>query len=203
MIIDRLAQFNKSQRIKVAVLAVVAVGWLSYHVITRGSAARLQAAKARYADIQYAYAETENNLGGLSELKKSLEGLQKEFEEQKQRWFTCEQAMQFVENMNTMALALNLRPISRTISEPKSILKDKNGNANPQDQLLATQSARVTVTGSYSDIIDFVNDLTLAERRQKVSIANIHIALAPGEKFHPRAAFDVVLLVDLSEEPKE
>lgn len=200
MIIDKLAKLDKSQRIKVAVFAVIAIGWLSYYVITRGSAMKLDQAEAKYTDIQYEYADMENQLIGLSKFEERLGDLQNQFDQQKQKWFTRTQALQFFENINAMALAHNLRPISRIISEPKDLFDDKNEETGPQNHLLRTQSARVIVTGNYFDIVDFVSDLALPDRAQRVSIRNMHIALAPGDNFYPRAAFNVVLLVDLSQE---
>jgi len=200
MIIDRLAKLSRFQRTTALVLFVVLIVLVSYGLITRGSVTKLQAVKAAYAGIQSTNAGIENQLRNLSGLEKSLENIQKQFKEQKQRWFTREQAMQFFENINTMALAHNLKPISRIISKPKSLVDDNNDDAQPQHQLLKTQSASISVLGSYFDIVDFVNDLTLTKQPQEVSITNMRIALAPGEKFHPRATFNVVLLVDLSEE---
>lgn len=200
MIIDKLTKLDKSQRIKVAVFAVIAMGWLSYYVVTRGSAMKLHQAEERYTGIQYEYADMENQLIGLSKFEERLADLKNQFDQQKQKWFTRHQALQFFENINAMALAHNLRPISRIISEPKDLFENKKEEAEPQNHLLRTQSARIIVTGNYFDIVGFVNDLTLPERQQKVSIENMHIALAPGDNFYPRAAFNVVLLVDLSEE---
>jgi len=200
MIIDRLAKLDKFQRTTAFVSAVVLIALVSYYLITRVSVTKLQAAKAAYDNIQSTHIEADNQSSLLSDLEERLEKIEKQVEEQKQKWFTREQAMQFFENINAMALAHNLKPISRIISEPKNLINDNNDKTKPLLQSLKTQSASVNVLGSYFDIIDFVNDLTLTKRRQKVSITNMHIALAPGENFHPRVEFNVVLLVDLSEE---
>ncbi|MHC5060352.1 MAG: hypothetical protein ACYTFK_04615 [Planctomycetota bacterium] len=201
MITDKLAKLDKSQRIKVTAFAVIAIGWFSYSVITRSSAIKLDQAEAKHTDVQYEYANMENQLIGLSTFSKRIVELQNQLDEQKQKWFTRQQALNFFENVNAMALTRNLRPISRLISEPKTIFNDKeNEEAESQDLLLRTQSAKIAVTGNYFDIVDFVGDLTLAERQQKVIIENIHIALAPGDNYYPRATFNVVLLVDLSQE---
>ena len=112
MIIDRLAKLGRSQRTTVFVLAVVSIVLVSYGLITRGSVTKLQAVKAAYAGIRSTNAGIENQLSDLSDLEESLENIQKQFKEQKQRWFTREQAIQFFENINTMALAHNLKPIS-------------------------------------------------------------------------------------------
>jgi len=200
MIIDKLAQLDKAQRIKVTVFAVIAIGWLSYYVVTRGPAMKLNQAEAKYTDIQNEYAQMENQLIGLSNFEERLAELQNQFDKQKQKWFSRPQALQFFENINAMALAHNLRPISRIISEPKDFFENEKEENGPQNHLLRTQSARVTVTGNYFDIVDFVADLTLPQRQQKVIIENVHIALAPGENYYPRASFNVVLLVHLSRE---
>jgi len=200
MIIEKLEKLDKSQRIKIAVMAVIATGWLSYYVITRSSAIKLNQAEAKYTDIQNEFADMETQLIGLSKLEERFAYLQNQFDRQKQKWFTRTQALQFFENINAMALAHNLRPISRIISEPEILFDNKKEEAEPQNHSLRTQSARVIVTGNYFDIVDFVGDLTLPDRTRKVSIRDMHIALAPGDDFYPRAAFNVVLLVDLSQE---
>jgi Tfp pilus assembly protein PilO len=162
---------------------------------------KLDRAEAKYTNVRYEYADMENQLIGLSKFEERLGELQNQFDEQKQKWFTRQQALNFFENINAMALTHNLRPISRMISEPKTIFDDKeNEEAQPQDLLLRTQSAKISVTGDYFDIVEFVSDLTLTERRQKVIIKNVHIALAPGDNYYPRASLNVVLLVDLSQE---
>jgi len=111
--------------------------------------------------------------------------------------------VQFFENINAMALVYNLKPISRVISEPKNLVDDKVGDEKikPQQQFIKTQSAKVTVSGNYFDIVDFLNELT--DRPQKVCITDLHIALDAGEKFNPKASFKIILIVDLFKDVKE
>ena len=116
--------------------------------------------------------------------------------------------MQFFENINTLALAYNLKPISRVISEPKNIVDDKiddevdnevdDANTLPKQQFLKTQSAKIVVSGNYFDIVDFVNEFTNCP--QKICITNLHIALAASEKFDPKASFEIIFIKDQSED---
>lgn len=196
MIIDRLAKLDETQRKTAAVSAVVVMACLSYYIIIRGSVMKLQAAKAKYAGIRSAYAGTENQLAPFSALQKKFEDVQKQFEEKKQKCFTRERALQFFENINTIALAHNLTPISRIIYEPRSLFA--GNKTEPQQQFLKSQSAKVVVRGDYFDIIDFVNELT--GRPQTVCITDMYIALTPVDKVYPRASFNLVLLIDSSGE---
>ena len=196
MIIERLTKLDEPKRKTAAILALLVVACVCYFAITRGSVAKLQAAKANYAGIEAAYTAAENQQAELSNLQKQLEEKEKKFQEYQQHCFNSTQAVQFFENINAMALACNLKPISRVISEPKELVADKE--AKPQQQFLKTQSAKVSVSGSYFDIVDFMSELT--DRPQKVSITNLHIALPEGEKFNPKASFEVILVIDQSED---
>ena len=193
MIIERFAKLDQTKRILAAVLVVLAIAYICYYVITRDFVLRLWATKAKYAGIQAAYAGTENQRTDFLDLQKRLEDREKQIKEQEWKYFTSEQALQFFENISAMALAHNLKPISSTISEPKKLVVDEK--AEPQQQFLETQSAKITVAGRYSDIVNFVNELT--DRPQKVYITNLHIALPPGEEFNPRASFSISVLISV------
>jgi Tfp pilus assembly protein PilO len=197
MIIDRFARLDESKRVRAAVLAVVVMSCICYYVIIRGSVVKLQTATAKYNDFRAAYAGTKNQQTDFVNLQEQLKNTKKQIRECRQRCFNSEQALQFFESINAMALAHNLRPISRVISKPESPFYDDK--ARPQQQFLKTQSAGIIVSGDYFDIIDFMNDLVSTEQQQKVYITNMHITLAQGEKFYPKASFNAVLLIDSSE----
>ena len=177
MIIERLAKLDQPKRILAAVLTVLAVACICYYVITRDFVVRLWTTKAKYAGVQAAYAGTENQRAFFLNLQRQFEDRKKQIKDQERKCFSSEQALQFFENINTIALAYNLKPISRIISEPKRLSADKEAESQ---QLLETQSAKITVAGNYSDIVNFVDELT--DRPQKICITNLHIALPPGEK---------------------
>jgi len=197
MIIDRLAKLDQPKRILAAVLAVLAVAGICYYAIMGDSVVTvviLQAIKAKYTRIQdVIYPSTKNQLIDFSNLQRQLEDRKKQVKEQEWKYFTSEQALQFFENISARALAHNLKPISSTISEPKKLVVDEK--AEPQQQFLETQSAKIIVAGRYSDIVNFVNELT--GRPQKVYITNPHIALPPGEEFNPRASFSISVLISV------
>ena len=110
--------------------------------------------------------------------------------------FNNTEAAQFFENINATAIAYSLKPVSRVISEP--IKLEGNEKVNPEQQFLKMQSAKVTVSGSYFDIVDFLDELT--DCSQKVSITNLSITLQPSEKFEPKASFKITLIIDSSED---
>jgi len=195
MIIEKLAKLDEYKRISVAVLTVLTTACVYYLAITRYSLAELQAARAEYASLQAEYADAENQQLTFLNLQKQFENGKKQLEEQQQWSFSSEQAVEFFENINALALAYNLKPISRIISEPKKLVTDEK--TEPEKQFLETRSAKIIVAGNYFDIVDFVKELT--NRRQKVCIKNLHIALPAGEKFNPKASFGVTLLIDSSE----
>lgn len=196
MIIERLKKLDEPKRISVAVLTVLVAACVCYFAITRDCVVKLQAAKANHIGIQAAYAGTEHQQAEFSNLQKQFEEKEKQLKESQQQCFNSAGAVQFFENINALALAYNLKPISRTISEPKKLIDDKVGDekTKPQRQFLKTQSAKVTVSGNYFDIVDFLNELT--GRPQRVLITNLHITLAAGEKFNPKASFKIIMIVD-------
>ncbi len=200
MIIEELTKLDEPKRKTAVVLTVVVAACICYFVITRNSVTRLKAAKASYAGVQAAYAETENQQADFPNLQKQLGEKEKQLQEYQQQYFGSKQAVQFFENINAMALAYNLKPISRVISEPKNLVDDKANDeeAGPKQQFLKKQSAKITVAGNYFDIVDFVNQLT--GRPQKVCITNLHITLPAGEKFNPKASFKITLVIDLSKD---
>jgi Tfp pilus assembly protein PilO len=196
MIIEELTKLDKPKRILAAILTVLVAGCVCYFAITRGSVVKLQAAKANYAGIETAYTATENQQAELSNLQSQFEEKEKRLKEAQQQCFSIAQAVQFFENINAMALAYNLKPISRIISEPKELVINKE--AKSQQQFLKTQSAKIAVCGNYFDIVDFLNELT--SRPQQVCITEVHIALDAGEKFNPKASFKIILIIDQSKD---
>ena len=199
MIIERLAKLDEPKRKTAAILALLFVACGCYFAITRGSVVKLQTAKANYANVQVAYAETENQQAELSNLQKHLEKKEEQLKEAQQQCFSSTQAVQFFENINALALAYNLKPVSRMIFEPKELVINKE--AKSQQQFLKTQSAKIAVCGNYFDIVDFLNELT--GRSQKVCITELHIALEAGEKFSPKASFKIILVIDSSKDSKK
>jgi Tfp pilus assembly protein PilO len=188
MILDRLVKLDERKRISAAVLVVVIAACVCYFAITRKSVIELQTAKADYTGIQTAYASTENQQAELFNLQKQFEEKEKQLQEHQQQCFSSTEAAKFFENIEAAALACNLKPVSRTVSEPKEFAADK------EQKLLKTQSAKIVVAGSYFDIIDFLNELV--DRPQKVGITNLYIALPAGENSHPKASFEIILFTD-------
>jgi Tfp pilus assembly protein PilO len=198
MILERLIKLSERKRISVAVLAILAAACVCYIAITRNSVVKLQTAKANYAGIRTAYAIAENQQAELLNFEEIFKEKEKQLQEFQQQYFSIAEAVQFFENINAMALVYNLKPISRIISEPMEFLADKEAK---QQQFLKTQSAKIVVTGSYFDIIDFINELI--DRPQKVSITNLHIALPVGEEFYPKASLEISLVTDSSKDTKK
>ncbi|MEE9371303.1 MAG: type 4a pilus biogenesis protein PilO [Sedimentisphaerales bacterium] len=203
MIIEELTKLDEPKRKTAVVLIVVVAACICYFAITRDSVTKLKAAKASYAGVQAAYIETENQQTDFLNLQKQLKEEEKQFQECQQQCFSNTQAVQFFENINAMALAYNLKPISRVISEPENLGDNKadDENTKPEQQCLKTQSAKITVAGNYFDIADFVKQLT--NRQKKICITNLHIALPAGEKFDPKASFKITLVIDLSKDVKK
>ncbi len=197
MIIEKLTKLDEPKRKAAAVLTVLVIACICYFAIIRDSVTKLKAANTNYVDVQAAYASTESQQTELPDLQKQLGEKEKQFQECQRQYFSSSQAVQFFENINTMALTYNLKPISRIISEPKNLVEDKANRkeAEPKQQFLKTQSAEITVTGNYFDIVNFVDQLT--GRQQKVLITNLQITLPRGEKFNPKASFKITLVIDL------
>lgn len=202
MILDRLIKLDDRKRISAAVLTVLTVACVCYFAITRNSVVNLQTAKANYTDIQTVYTITQNQRAGLPDLQKQFEEKEKQFQDSQQQCFSGAEALQFFENINTMALVYNLKPVSRVISEPKKFGDNEinDGNA-PPPQFLQTQSAKIGIAGNYFNIIDFLNELI--DRPQKVSITNLYITLPAGEGSNPKASFEIILVIDSSKDIKK
>lgn len=200
MIIEVLTKLDDLKRKATAFLTVLVVVCICYFAITRDSVAKLKAANASYAGVQTAYANTDNQKAELVDLQKQLIEKEKHLHEYQEMYFSSKRAEFFFENINTMALAYNLRPISRAISEAKNLIDDKveDENTPPKEQFLKTQSANIVVSGGYFDIVDFMNQLIGCP--QKVYITNLRINLPAGEKFKPKASFKISLLIDLNKD---
>lgn len=194
MILEKFAKLNGPKRISAAVLTVLATACICYYVINRESVIKLWAAKAKHARIHSAYAGTENQRTDFLNLQRQLEEEKRQIKEQREECFSREQASQFFENINALALTYNLQPISRIISESKKQVVDEK--TEPEQQFLETQSAKVAFAGNYFDIVDFVSELT--DRTQKVCITDLHVLLPPGETLNPTASFKVMLLINSS-----
>jgi Tfp pilus assembly protein PilO len=179
-------------------LTVLIVACICYFAITRDSVRKLKAARASYADVHAVYTSTANQQVELLDLQKVLKEKEKQLQKYQQQYFGSKRALHFFENINAMALAYNLKPISRVISEPQNLVDDKvdDENAPPKQQFLKTQSAKITVAGNYFDIVGFVSQLTGCP--QKVWITNLRITLPTGEKFNPKASFTITLAIDFS-----
>jgi len=193
MITERLAKLDETKRISAAVLALLVTACFCYFTVTRHSVVKLREAKAKYTRTQAAHTGIETQQLPLlaQSLGKQLENRKRQLEEQEQKFFSSKQVLEFFESINTLALAHKLKPISRIISEPKRLVVAEK--AEPGQQLLDTQSAKIAVSGSYFDIVNFVNELT--DRPQKIFITNLHIAMPPGEKSNPRASFSISVLI--------
>jgi Tfp pilus assembly protein PilO len=199
MILDKLAKLDEHKRAPAAVLVILAAACVCYFAITRNSVVKLQTAKANYADAQTAYANAENQQARLSDLLKQLEKKEELFQNYRQQYFSAAQAAKFFENINAAAIACNLKPLSRIISEPKEFASDKE--AGQKNKLLKMQSAKVTVFGNYFDIIDFMDEL--AGRPQKVSLTNLYLTLPTKDDSHPKASFEIILIIDSSKDIKK
>ncbi len=183
-----------------AVVTVLVVACICYFAITRGSITKLKAANASYAGVQTEYASTENQQADFRNMQKLLGVNEKRVQEYQRQCFSSSGAAQFFENINAMASANNLKPISRVISEPKNLAADKvdDENAKPKPKFLKTQSVKITVAGKYFDIVAFGNQLT--GRPQKVCITDLRITLPGGEGSKPKASFEITLVIDLSKD---
>ena len=190
-----LAKLDDRKRISAAVLTTLLLAFICYYAITRKCIGRLDTARADNKNLLTAYSGTESQRTDYLSLQTQLENQLDQLAEHKQRCFSSERASQFVENINAMAQTYSLKPVSRVISKPQSVLQD---DTNPEQESLKIQKANVTVAGHYFDIVDFVKDLT--NRPEKVCIKNLSINLPPREDYTPRATFQVALLIDSGEE---
>ena len=203
MIIEEFTKLDESKRKAATVLTVLVVVCICYFAITRDTVTKLKAANAKNAGIQAIHANTEHQQTEFSNLQKQIEDKTSELQEYQRQCFSSSQAVQFLENINTLALAYNLKPISRIISKPKKLSDNKvdEEKPRPQQQFLKTQSAKIVVSGNYFDIVDFVNEFTNCP--QKTCITNLHIALPAGEKFDPKASFEIIFIIDQSKDMEE
>lgn len=203
MIIEELTKLGEPKRKAAAVVTVLVVAGICYLAIARDSITKLETVKASYADVQTEYASTANQQTNFLNLQKQLGEKEKRIHEYQRLCFSSSGAATFFENINTMALACNLKPMSRAIAEPSDLVDDQSGdeNAEPKPQFLKTQSVEITVAGNYFDIVDFVNQLTGSP--QKVCITDLHVTLQGGKKAKPRASFNIALAIDLSKDTEK
>ncbi len=203
MIIEKLTKLDDPKRKIAAVVTVLVVACICYFAITRGSITKLKAANASYADVQTEYESSENQQADFRNMQKLLGVNEKRVQEYQQQCFSSSGAAQFFENINAMASANNLKPISRVILEPKNLAADKvdDENAKPKPKFLKTQSVKITVAGKYFDIVAFGNQLT--GRPQKVCITDLRITLPGGEGSKPKASFEITLVIDLSKDTEK
>lgn len=196
MIPEKLIKLNESKKISAAVLLVLAAAGACYFVITRNSITRLQDARANYTGMQTVYTETEKQQAELPNLQKQLEDMKKQLQERQRQYFSRSEAARFFENINALASAHNLKPVSRVISEPRNLDDGQTDNKkeDSRQEFIKIQSAQITVSGNYFDIVDFMNELT--DYRQKVRLADLHINLSAGEDFTPRALFEIIVIID-------
>lgn len=194
MIIEKLAKLNEPKRISASVLTVLVTACVCYYVINRDSIIKLRAAKAKHISMHSSYAGTENQRAVLQSLQRRLDDVKSEIREQREECFSREQCSQFFESINTLAVAYNLQPVSRIISESKKEVVDEK--TEPELQVIEKHWAKVAFTGNYLDIVDFIIELT--DRPQMVCMTELHILLPAGETLNPTASFKVMLLIDSS-----
>lgn len=199
MILEKIAKLDRPKRISAAVAVTVLVACICYRGITGDSVGELKQARAKYTSSQAEYNGAEERRAGLSSLQKELRDIRKQLREQARKCFTGQQASRFFENINTLALGYNLKPISQTICEPKKLVLDNE--SEQQKQCIETQSANVTVAGSYFDIVDFMSKLT--DRSQKICITDVHLTLPPGEKVNPKASFSISVPIQAFDTPSQ
>ena len=199
MITEILAKLDDSKRTSIVVLMILVMACACYLGITRTSLVKLNNAETQQLGLQAAYANTQQRLTAMPELQKNFDRIKQQLDNQKSKCFTCEQASNFFENINTIAMSHDLKPISRVISEPKYAPADKNNLTQPQ--FLATQSTKISVDGSYFDIVKFIEELI--DRPQKVYITDLRITLMPGQSTKPRASFNIIVLTDTSQNAEE
>jgi Tfp pilus assembly protein PilO len=202
MILDRLIKLDERKRVSAAIVTVLVAACVCYFAITRNSVVSLQTAKANYTGIQTVYTIAQNQQAELPDLQKQFKEKEKRIQDCQRQCFSGTEAVQLFENINAMALACNLKPISRVVSEPKKFGDNEinDGNA-PPPQFLKTQSAKISIAGNYFNIIDFINELI--NRPQKVCITNLNITLPAGEGFNPKASFEIILVIDSSRDTKK
>ena len=204
LIIEKLTKLGDPKRKIAAVVTVLVVACICYFAITKGSITKLKAANASYADVQTEYESSENQQADFRNVQKLLGVNEKRVQEYQRQCFSSSGAAQFFENINAMASANNLKPISRVILEPKNLAADKvagevdDENAKPKPKFLKTQSVKITVAGKYFDIVAFGNQLT--GRPQKVCITDLRITLPGGAGSKPKASFEITLVIDLSKD---
>jgi Tfp pilus assembly protein PilO len=100
-----------------------------------------------------------------------------------------------------MAIAHDLKPISRIIAEPTDLAAARNNDEGPARQPLRMQSAIITLCGNYLDIVDFVNEF--ATRPQRLSLTDLKITLPPGERLNPKVSFRITLFIDSYQEGEQ
>lgn len=199
MITEILAKLDESKRTSVVVLMILVMACVCYLGITRTFMVKLNNAETQQLGLQAAYANTQQRLTATPGLQKNFDRIKQQLDSQKTKCFTAGQASDFFENINTMAMSHDLKPISRVISEPEYTPADKNNQTSPQ--FLATQLTRISVDGAYFDIVEFIEELI--DRPQKVYITDLRIALMPGQSTKPRASFNIIVLTDTSQNAEE
>lgn len=195
MITDFLAKLDEHKRKRVIFLTMLGINCVCYLAITSSSLTDLQQAKINQIGLQQTFAATQKQIISLPTLHETLSRIEQQVDEQRQRYFDDKQASEFFEKINTMAIRHHLKPISLMGFESKNLTIEKD--VEIEQEYLAIQSAKISVDGSYFNIINFLEEIT--NRPQKVSIKDLSIALVAGQALNPRASFNIIVLVDSSE----
>lgn len=203
MILDKLTKLDDFKRISAAVLIAMITAITCYFAIARSSVVKLQDTQASYAEMQAVCTEMENQQAEFPNLQKQFGDIKKQFQERQTQCFSRNEAIRFFENINALAMAHSLTPVSKTISEPKEIVSGKTDDPNvgPQQDFLKTQSANIAASGNYFDIVDFIKDITNCQ--QNVCLTNLYISLPAGEEYNPKASFEITLIIDLSKDTEK
>lgn len=201
-LIDKLTKFDKSTWTTIAALIVLAVVYICYYAIAGPFLTRLKAAKTECSDIRKEYIEQESLITNLDRLQMRLTEVREEFNQLKSKCFTSQQAERFLENITVMTQIYNLTTVSRKIAKPQSLIIHDPEQQVDEEKIkqqsvvsFEIHSAQVVVAGDFYDIVNYIN--VLEDRSEKVRITDIRISLPPGEKFHPKAWFNIAVLAEL------
>ena len=202
-LIGKIAKFDQSTKTISAALLVLTVALVCYVFITGPYFSKLRSAKAQCEDTRREYIEQEKLNNNLPKLELRLSELTGQFELLKNKCFARQQAEKFLERISEIAQTHNLQIISRRIAKPRMIVIEENAESKETkeqpgqkvDVNFEIHSAKVVVQGDFYDIVSFMKVLT--DRSQKIDITDVRISLPPGEKFNPKAWFNVTVLAEI------
>ena len=196
-LVHMLAQMDERTRRRVVLMAVAVAGLLGYRVFSDGPVRQLVAVQAQYAAAVQRQTEMGSMNLDLEQLHGDFDKARQTLQEVQRQCATPAQASTFFEQLNAIATAHGLQPVSTSLSQPRRLFED---SALGLGERVVVQQAEVVVVGGFADLIQYLEELT--HTRGRVFLSSLRIESPSGADPTPRASFLVGIVVESSSEGK-